>query len=492
MNQTRYYVRVGIALAVGLALLALSVAYLRGTLTDLRTLGFDAEFADAQGVTAGADVQMAGVRIGRVESVEVTPENTALLRLRVGKERPIPSGSRFVISRSLLGGASSVRVVPPPAGSDAARSAPIAEDQVVQGESSPGLEEAFSQAQPILASLRRTVTAVEQMATNRQTQRDLRETLRNVRVATEDLPRLSRRVERELTLLSGQTRVLIANLETASESGVRIARNAEGLSGDVRGVLAENRATLRSLVTNLDETTSAVAGITEQVNDTLRETNLKENLAATTANLRTVTQRLDTAAGNIERLTSDPRLSADIRQTVSNIRETSESVRALGARIEAIRLPGERRRPGGGGDTPGPPRPRPAETLEEEGPRVDTLFDTKRERLRVDANFTLLREKGAFYRAGLYDLSEANRLNLQVGQTSGDTALRYGLVNGRFGAGLDLRTGPLFLRFDLYDPNRLTLDARARARISETTSALFGIESLGSGNRAVLGVQIRR
>ena len=45
----------------------------------------------------------------------------------------------------------------------------------------------------------------------------------------------------------------------------------------------------------------------------------------------------------MQRLADDPRLNADVRETVSNLRATSESVANLAARFEGIHLPGEKR-----------------------------------------------------------------------------------------------------------------------------------------------------
>jgi phospholipid/cholesterol/gamma-HCH transport system substrate-binding protein len=486
MNQVRYYIRVGVALVVALALLVAGVAFLRGTLTDFRTYGFAVEFGNARGIQEGAPVQMAGVQIGRVENVGLTPQNTARLQLRVNRRYPIPQNARFTISGSLLGGSGGAVLNIDPAPAPAAGT--IAENMVVQGTESGGVEATIAQSQQLLSSLQRTASALEKFVADPGAQRDLRQTLRNVRAATEELPALSRTVQTQLTALSARTDRLLANLETASRGGSRVVQNAGALTGDLRATLAENRGSLRSLIENADETASALRGLAEQLNEALKGGNLQQNLAGATENLRSITARLDTVAGNVERLSSDPRLSSDIRETASNVREASASVRALTERIEGIRLPGERR-PGEPRGTPGSPA---QSSLLELGPTLDATYDTDVERLRVDANFTLLGTAGRFYRAGIYDFSEANRLNLQIGRVRGDTALRYGLVAGKLGGGLDVQTGPAELRFDLFNPNRLTLNARAKIRLGDTTNALLGVDSIGNGNRAVLGVQIRR
>ena len=209
----------------------------------------------------------------------------------------------------------------------------------------------------------------------------------------------------------------------------------------------------------------------------------------------------------MNRLSSDPRLSDDLRQTVATVRETadnlrgtSESVRNLAARVETIRIPGERRRPPAGqaalNTPPKPPRGFSETSLLEPGLVFDTVYDTTVSRLRLDTDFTLLAGKpGSFYRVGIYDLSENNRLNLQVGSSSrlpANFAIRYGIFAGKLGTGIDLRTGPIDFRLDAYDPNRFTLNARAKAYLNAGTSITAGLDSIGKENRATVGVQIRR
>ena len=156
MNQTRYYVRVGIALFVGFVLLAAGLSFLRGTLSDFRTAGFNVEFDDARGITEGAPVQMAGVQIGRVESIALTRQNKARLRLRVERRYPIPRGSSFTISSGLLGGSAVLKVDPTPgsAGTE------IPENATVSGDVSPGVDTAFAKSEKLLESLQKTASAV--------------------------------------------------------------------------------------------------------------------------------------------------------------------------------------------------------------------------------------------------------------------------------------------------------------------------------------------
>lgn len=498
-RQTRYNIEVAVAVLIGVAALIGFVLYLRGVYSAAKTYAFSVDFKNARGVTVGAPVQMSGVQIGRVESVNLPAADTARLRLRIDGKYLIPGKSRFTIATGLLASTAIVNVDPTPG----TPGTPIAENEEgLTGTDSANIDAAFAQGQSILTSTANITRALEKLVTNPESQRDLERTRRslartteNLARASESLPRLVRRVEQQEGLLAGQAQNLAVNLRAASASGPRIARNIEGLTSDLRGSLTENRTALREAAENIAGTTSAIRGLTEQINDEIKTGNLKQNLAATTENLRSISQRFDTIAANFERLSGDPRLTSDLRDIVTNARDASTSLRNVASRIETIRIPGERRpRPTGAPAPPPAPRPAPSTLLTEPGIVLDSVFDTDAEHVRLDANFTLLGADGRFFRAGIFDVTERNRLNLQLGQPvlGGRSALRYGLIRGKLGGGLDTRVGPLFVRADLYDLNRLTLDLRARARLSDTASALVGLESAGSDNRATVGVQISR
>lgn len=493
-QQTRHYLNVGIASVVALGLLISSVLYLKGTLTDYSTRDLFVIFDNARGVTEGADVQMSGVRVGRVAGVNLTPDSRARLRLRVERKYEIPENSRITLYSGLLS-ATPIVLIEPNTGSPS-----LKEGAEVAGTNTTGIESVLEQSGDLMASLQRNsaqveklTASVQKLVSDEEMQGNLKETLRNIRETTETLPGLIQRSESQLATLSLQANTLLASMDRAVNTGGRIAHNANALTMDMRQVVRENRGALRSLIQSTDEAASGVAALTEQITLALGDEKLKTGLTTTVENLASISGRLDAVASDIQRLSGDPRMSADIQQTVTNLKETSESVRNLAERIEGIRIPGERRR---GPDAGAPPAPRPDTSLLEQGLMFDTVFTPTLDRLRFDTNYTYVTRGGrAFYRLGVYDFTEGNRLNLQIGNGSGlpdGFSYRYGLFAGELGVGADMRFGQFDARLEAYDPNRLTINARAKARIAEGANALIGLESLGKDNRATIGVQIRR
>ncbi|MES2465477.1 MAG: MlaD family protein [Armatimonadota bacterium] len=503
----------GLAIVLAVAAAVGGLGWLSGTLSFNRNTHYTVIFDNVKGLAEGSIVQMAGVSIGKVDKVDLTrnltgfADNLARIDLSVNPPHRIPEGSRFLIATPVFGNVNTLTVEPNPKPAD-----PLEDGAIVKGESSPGLDDLLKKSEPLiaqtqslLATVQKSAEAAAKITNDAQTQRDLKLTLHNLAETTEQLPSLLRQSERQLNMLAGQTQSLLIKVNRAADSGQRLAANAEGLTGDLRATVGENRAGLKSLVQNASETASSFATLADNIAGTIGNKDIQRNLATATENLAAITSRLDATATDLNRLSSDPRLTDDVRQTVATVRETadnlrgtSESIRNLASRVETIRIPGERRRPTGQSSNapPAPPRAFSDTSLLEPGLVFDTVYDTTVSRLRLDTNFTLLAGKpGSFYRLGIYDLTERNRLNLQIGSSArlpANFAIRYGIFAGKLGTGIDLRTGPIDLRLDAYDPNRFTLNARAKAYLNANTSITAGLDSIGKDNRATVGVQIRR
>ena len=107
--------RVGLLFVVALALTVGLWFYLQGSILNRNTYSFDVLFTDASGVTAETPVTLAGVQIGKVASVTLTPTQQADLKLEIkdklnGRDVRIPRGSQFLISTPVLGTSGTILV----------------------------------------------------------------------------------------------------------------------------------------------------------------------------------------------------------------------------------------------------------------------------------------------------------------------------------------------------------------------------------------------
>src|SRR5689334_17976400 len=77
-----------------------------------------ADFKDAQGITPGTEVRLAGVKIGDVapNGVTLTPSNRALIKMRILQRYPLSPHATFQIASTGLLTSPIIEVIPPEQG----------------------------------------------------------------------------------------------------------------------------------------------------------------------------------------------------------------------------------------------------------------------------------------------------------------------------------------------------------------------------------------
>src|SRR6476469_8098982 len=103
---------VGVVVVVAAAILVASFVLLESAGVIGNTYPVLVDFPDAQGVTKGTDVRLAGVKIGEVEDVSLSPGNRALLKLRILQKYTIPRDADIQLGSSGLLSAPIVQIVP--------------------------------------------------------------------------------------------------------------------------------------------------------------------------------------------------------------------------------------------------------------------------------------------------------------------------------------------------------------------------------------------
>src|SRR4051812_19935172 len=91
---------VGVVVVVAAAILVASFVLLESAGVIGNTYPVLVDFPDAQGVTKGTDVRLAGVKIGEVEDVSLSPGNRALLKLRILQKYTIPRDADIQLGSS--------------------------------------------------------------------------------------------------------------------------------------------------------------------------------------------------------------------------------------------------------------------------------------------------------------------------------------------------------------------------------------------------------
>lgn len=522
----------GVSLVAGIVIYGGSNAYLSRAFEEASSIDFRVDFDDAKGLKGGEEVRVAGFQVGSVKQVELSEDGRkAIALLRVKSKVKIPKNSQISVAAGLLGGGSYVTITP---GDDTALIQQHTTDQApLHGMPATGLDSALAGASKLTndaqlqEDLKATVHNIR-ITTERlnrlgvaafdDPKGNLQATLRNLQLASEKLPsainkvdqvmgnaakisaqaeRLEPLLEKQISSLGQQTKTLLASMDSVIKSGGKVAKEAESLTHEVNTTVVESRSSIKALLRSANDAASGAAGLAEQLAGFAGDKDLRKNIVDATGNLVKITdnfaeisKKLDGTVATLSKTATDPELLGDVKATVGNLKDVTTSVKNLAARVEALRLPGEKRAVSNTPSLPGKSSTK-LPSWYEPGLTGDFLYDTKAERFQLDANYALV-NKGQLYRVGLFDATERNRVNLQVGQKSGEFWTRYGLFGGKLGVGFDAPVGPLQWRVDLQDPNRFTVNTRVRARLNDTTALTFGVNSVGNGNHPMLGLQIRK
>jgi phospholipid/cholesterol/gamma-HCH transport system substrate-binding protein len=421
--------RVGLFAILGVTVLLVSIAFLTGGLT-LREGGYDlyVRVANAGGITLSAPVQMAGIQVGRVRSLDLTPERQAVITIRVREGVAIPTGSRFAIATAGLLGDRFITITPGPS-----TAPPIPPRTTVTGADPFTLEELTTriiavarQAEAALATLNRLVGDPELPAALSETIRNARETTDVMRRAAGNIERasetLDRSISRELPVIARDLRAMAADL---AES----AREIRTLVGDVAAD-GDTARRIRDTVSAVQRATQRVDKMTQDLSGVINE----EQVRAVRASLAEA-QRAITEA----------------RQGVAEIRQGVAEARGVVGRADRVVERAGRLLP---------------EQLSIPGllPTYHLDYELWYASARVghDMRFTLLSNAPRRYIFTWRDIGGANRIGLQIGSQVGETPalwFRYGLIDGQPGVGLDYGAapGPVY-SVDVYNLNQLTVN----------------------------------
>ena len=284
-------VRVGFFMLLGLAVICALVVYFGRFGDGLKDYyEIRVEYPNASGLFSGADVLLAGARIGTVDSGPFVLKDMrgvyVMLKLYEGVQ--IPTGSAFTIGSSGLLGDSYVDITMPQ-NLDVEKFVAIAPDSTVKGKRESGLGDLASGGADLLVSVKEAIKNIDTVVTRINTEVLSEETVKSMSETMKNLEKTS------------------AEFATASEGFDEVLADASKAVDEV--TLSVNRVTLTT-----EETV-------RQSQETIRAaTDAAESFTRTMNDLREVIADAKTGKGPLGTLLTDQTISDNLRALVYNIR----------------------------------------------------------------------------------------------------------------------------------------------------------------------------
>ena len=294
METRSNYVMVGavtVALLVGTLLF---IVWLAG-LSNKTTKCYDIYFPAVGGINKGSNVSFSGVPVGQVSKISLLPNRPEFVwvRIEVDQQTPVLEGTTAEIHSISLAGANEIQL------NGAERGRPPISQMGPQGcpvipASSSGLSALLNSAPELMARIQRLTERLTELLSDRNqnaiadilenidattgilrkrapemadTLADVRVAARNAGIAANNIAALSNNAN---SLVNGQGREAVTNLNQAIISARQAADNLNAIVGDARpGVQNFSKSTLpeaNRLVRDLRELTQSLQQVSNRVN----------------------------------------------------------------------------------------------------------------------------------------------------------------------------------------------------------------------------------
>lgn len=267
-SEARYTTVGATLLAMILAMVLIMVWLARtGARADFRYYTIYFERQSLEGLQVGGDVNIRGVKVGRVEQYSISRDNINLVRvtIRIDRNSPVSTNTVAVVERNILTGLARINLVTP------GKPGPELTD-IRDGEEYPVIAEGHSEFEQLTGAMNRlAITGASALANmeellNKENREAFAITLANMRQISGGLAERIGRLDEVADALAKNaadfgkaSRDIAAGVETLSKSTAPVAKQADATLRDLsRAAQALERATA-TLATSLDQATHSGA-----------------------------------------------------------------------------------------------------------------------------------------------------------------------------------------------------------------------------------------
>ncbi|MBF0547114.1 MAG: MCE family protein [Candidatus Riflebacteria bacterium] len=406
MNST---VKVGFISFIALILLAYMVFVIGDIGITESGYRFYVTFYSVNGLTPGSSVLMAGVKIGKVEKIEIRDDKVYVQTYIKDSRHKIRMGSNFSIGASGLMGEKFLEIIP-----TRDYTAPyVAPEREVTGIDPTRMEELFDQGNDLLKRLKGLVSSARDVIGDPELKKSTRNLLKNAEITSENI--------REM---AGSLKAKVDN----------IVGHLDNVLGKIDNEIDKNRDNIRNLIENLRDFGKNLSQISTENKDSVREM-LK--------NIKRVSERLDTMIGDLNK---DHAMTENLRSTVESLKKASDNAKEISREVKEIIVEKDVRK-------------KIITSLDDAhkiAQAVDKVFVNFKQ-TRIDLKYLLrykkednalfsdlmvdiYRNENNFYRLGVEDIGGNPLFNLMLARDAQTRLIkRGGVISSKVGLGFDYR-----------------------------------------------------
>lgn len=427
-------------------------------------------FEDAGALQIGTGITMAGVRIGTIGDVDLISPKVARAKLNIKKGVFVPKDGKLTTPANLFSlGEASLQIVSEK-GFDAGR---LPVGSTIPAMKSSLLKSVLPEGEETIRQLNETLKATRDLLSDPA----LREGITGTLAGTQrTLLALNKVLAQSQMIIAQNQGTLRSALMNASAAIVDLRQGIETVTAQVRDTDLPGSA--KQILASLNNTAKHAEDLVAEMNRFVADPNLRTALDNTMANLEQVSRTGIDIAANTKDMTENGKVvTAKAIELADSAQQIAAEAKNLLSKLSQFvdKLPGT-----------GISLEKPTLTLES-GRNIDT------DRFQTDVFINYpLSDKGSIF-AGVYDVTESNQLTAQYSQNLGNNSLRYGIFASKPGVGVDFRPTPrLSLTGDLFDPNDVKFNMRARFLFGSDFYGWIGMNRIFDRNEAMIGVGVKR
>ncbi|MBT3785612.1 MCE family protein [bacterium] len=301
-------------------------------------------FPDAELLLEGANVNMSGVKIGKVSAMYInlrpSDQQKVIIDLQVYNEHRIPDDASFQITSSGFFGTHYVRISPPtkvPKNGFTFIDPTIT--RIYQGSSTTNIEQLLNRGRGALERIQSILDHVNDVVGNENTKKDIHSIVSNFRSSSESFRDVLGELKTDFHLVSQDVLAVTSHLKKIMNLReghiLKTLESAEAITANLREITSSNRERISHILKKIDSIASGIDddGQFKEAMQRVRENfvRVSENVVEVTGRAQDIIENpaLETKLhGAIDSATNAANALADIKHDLYSI-DTRFSTRAL-------------------------------------------------------------------------------------------------------------------------------------------------------------------
>jgi len=314
--------RVGLVVAAAAVAFGLALYFIGGSLGGDRTYSVYAMFEDATGLGVRSRVQIAGIPVGQVDRIELD-QATARARvwLKIKQQYPLHRNATITKRSESILGDFLLDLTPGTPDQPLLKDGDELRNVIRQ----PGMGEVFNQLSKIAGDIGAVTENMRKVLGGDQGENNLRTIVENLTHITEGIEGLIDRSQDRVDAILGNVQSFTSNLRTVGAGGeqdvLAILRNTRDATAEARDILK----TIGTVVGSQDtgELKRSVGSVRSSM----------EKLDASLANVREITEKINSGQGTIGRLVNDDKLAKNLEKASGSLNDLFGQLQTLNIEV---------------------------------------------------------------------------------------------------------------------------------------------------------------